>query len=121
MSEVHSIASAVAAFQKHFARDVTFGARAYTAEELELLDRIEGMSQPKLEAENLASALKALWNAVQSGELDEEDLANTIWLLHEHARLVADAINAAFGAAILRYEARLAAEEQKAAAPEAEA
>ncbi len=115
---VHSVASAVAAFRKYFAGDLIQGPRQYTAEEMALLDRIKGMAQPELEAGNLASGLKTLWTAVQSGELGEEDLANALWLLYEHAQLLDAAIETARGAEILRYEARIKALEARLAEAE---
>ena len=116
---IYSVASAVAAFRKHFDRDVIHGARDYSPEELALLERIEGMAQPELEAGNLASALKMAWTAVQSGEMDQDDLANALWLLYEHALLLGGAIEAERGAILLQYEARIKALEARLAEAEA--
>ncbi len=116
---VFGISSSVSTFRKHFDRDVIHGARDYSPEELALLERIEGMAQPELEAGNLASALKMAWTAVQSGEMDQDDLANALWLLYEHAMLLDDAIETLHGAVVLQYEARIKALEARLAEAEA--
>ncbi|RME85081.1 MAG: hypothetical protein D6775_03730 [Caldilineae bacterium] len=41
-------------------------------------------------AQNLAASLRALWCAVQSGEMSDSDVCDVLWLLAEQAEAVAD-------------------------------
>ena len=106
MVEINNAAEAIAFFHLNFHGDSISGPRDYTPEELNELSRIEGLSDPQSNCENLASMIKALWVARQSGELPDEDLDNSLWGLYEFTHLVSLSILVASQAEYLMNEAR---------------
>ncbi len=105
MSEINNSIAAVAAFYRGYYGDSILGPRDYSKKELNELGRIEGIADPQCNSENLASMLKAIWVARQSGELADDDLDNCLWALFEFAHLVSQCVWVAGQAEYLKTEA----------------
>jgi len=89
---IRTTIDAIAAFHEYFP-DKTYSGKDKLLSDLErkTLERIEGIADPQPIAANLASLIKAVWVAQTSGELDQADLENSLWALHELAGLIAHA------------------------------
>ncbi len=92
MSAIRTPIDAIAAFHEHFP-DKTYDGKDKPLSDLErkTLERIEGIADSQPIAANLSSLIRAVWVAQTSGELDQADLENSLWALHELAGLIAHA------------------------------
>ena len=101
---------AIAAFHEHFPDSPSDPAKSelLTDEERTLLSLVEGIADPQSMAVNLASLAKALWVAQTSGELDQSDLENSLWVLYELADAIAHAVMVSRNAAWRLHQDELA-------------
>jgi len=92
MSAIRTPIDAIAAFHEHFPDKPYDGKeKPLSDSERKTLKRIEGIAAPQPIAANLSSLIRAVWVAQTSGELDQVDLENSLWALHELANLIAHA------------------------------
>ena len=92
MSAIRTTIDAIAAFHEGFPDKPYDGKdKRLSDPERETLKRIEGIADPQPMAVNLSSLIKAVWVAQTSGELQQVDLENALWTLHELADLIAHA------------------------------
>ncbi|HHJ40069.1 MAG: hypothetical protein AXA67_02175 [Methylothermaceae bacteria B42] len=93
MTRITNTIEAITAFYERFADDMTSLPRDFTEEEMAILRSINGHNSPDINCGNLASMLKILWVAHQSKEMEDEDLGNALWGLHEFASMISVAIS----------------------------
>ncbi len=92
MSAIRTPIDAIAAFHEYFQdKSCDGGDKPLSDLERKTLERIEGIADPQPIAANLSSLIRAVWVAQTSGELDQADLENALWALHEIAGLIAHA------------------------------